>query len=149
MLGHHRQHDDFEALAASRHPFETYLLALAFVSGVPLLFGEVTSQSIERALPSPLVAAWGAILMLGSAIALVGMYWRGALLTGFVMERAGLVGVGGAALIYSASLVVEAGIGGTYAACITVGFGVACFAQARRISRRLARLMEGARHDVC
>lgn len=134
----------FEYLAASRHPFETYLLALALVSGIPLMFGRANSASVAATLPDALVVVWGTMLVVGSGTALVGTYWRGSLLTGVVLERTGLVGVGGAAIVYSLATVLAVGIGATFSACLTVGFGLACFAQAHRISRRINRLMARA-----
>lgn len=139
-------------LAASRHPFETYLLALAFVSGLPLIFGQRNSGSIEATLPPLLVDAWGAMLVLGSALALLGLYWRGHEFTALVLERSGLVGVGGAAAVYATSVVLGVGLDGLFSACIIGAFAGACFAQARRISRRIMLLFSppplyGRRHD--
>lgn len=130
-----------DPLEASRHPFETYLLALAAVSGVPLLFGQTNSSTIEHGLPPLVVTGWGAMLLVGSTIALVGLYWRGRASTALLMERAGLHGVGGAALVYAVVLLVGTGWSGAFAACITGGFGVACFAQARRIVRRIKAVL--------
>ncbi len=127
-----------DPLEASRHPFETYLLVLAAVSGIPLAFGEPNSASIEATLPPLLVTGWGVMLVAGSLLALLGLYWRGHSGTGLLMERAGLVGVGGASLVYAGATILAApGWSGAFAAAITSGFGVACFAQARRISTRI------------
>ena len=123
-------------LEASRHPFETYLLTLAAVSGLPLLFGKPNSGSIEESLPPFMVGVWGAMLVFGSVLALVGLYWRGRVVTGLLMERSGLVGVGGSSLIYAVVLIPN-GLQGVYAGCITGAFGLACFRQAHRISQRL------------
>lgn len=133
------RHDD--ELAASRHPFETYLLVLAALSGIPLLFGAPNSASVEAALPPLLVAVWGAMLVVGSTMALVGTYWRGRLMTSYVLERTGLVGVGGASVVYALCAVMGAGLDAAFSACLTVGFGVACFAQAHRISRRVGAIL--------
>lgn len=127
-----------DPLEASRHPFETYLLLLAAVSGVPLMFGKPNSASIAATLPHTLVVGWGVMLVIGSTLALIGLYWRGRSSTGLVLERAGLIGVGGASVVYASSVMLSApGFTGSFAASITVGFGVACFVQARRISARL------------
>lgn len=136
-----------DPLAASRHPFETYLLALAVVSGIPLLFGRPNSGSIAATLPPYLVTGWGAVLVLGSSLALIGSFWRGRSATGLVMERTGLVGTGGASMVYAASVMVTAaGWTGLFAACITAGFGLACFAQARRISTRIRAAINQVDH---
>lgn len=140
-----------DPLVASRHPFETYLLALSAVSGIPLLFGEPTSGTIDDALPPAMVLLWGSMLVFGSIIALVGLYWRGLSTTGLVLERAGLVGVGGASLIYSTAILLTVGLEGLFSGCIISAFGLACFTQARRISFRLHDLMlqvNQAREDL-
>lgn len=126
-----------DPLAASRHPFEVYLLALAAVSGVPLLFGQSNSDAVHAALPPLVVNVWGAMLVFGSCLALLGLFWRGHSGTGLLMERSGLVGVGGAAMVYAAIVVGTVGTGGLFSSCITAGFGAACFAQAHRISERI------------
>lgn len=127
-----------DELDASRHPFETYLLALAAVSGIPLVFGKPNSGSMAETLPVAVSVAWGVILLAGSLMALAGTYWRGRRITGLVLERAGLVGVGGAALVFAFVAVLANGLDAAFSACITAGFGAACFAQARRISVRVA-----------
>jgi hypothetical protein len=132
--------EEHDTLSASRHPFQTYLLALAVVSGIPLLFGRVNSGTIQESMSPLLVLAWGVMLVFGSLLALVGTYWRGHVLTGYVLERAGLTGVGGAAFVYAITALLDVGVRATFSSCITAGFGIACFAQARRISRRLSGL---------
>lgn len=137
--------EHIDPLAASRHPFETYLLALAAISGLPLIIGEPTSGTIDEALPYPLVLVWGLMLLVGSTIALVGLYWRGRSATGLVLERAGLIGVGGASLVYATALVILVQFEGAFSSCITAGFGLACFTQARRISMRIQMVLDQMR----
>lgn len=129
--------DLVDPLEASRHPFEVYLLVLAACSGVPLLFGEPNSGSINEAMPPLVVNMWGAMLVFGSVLALLGLYWRGRKVTGLLMERTGLVGVGGAALIFAVVAFSTVGVTATFSACITGGFGAACFTQAHRIGQRV------------
>lgn len=135
-----------DPLDASRHPFETYLLVLAAVSGLPLLFGRANSGSMAAAMPELAVLAWGAMLVLGSTLALIGLYWRGMSATGLLLERAGLIGVGGAAIIFSAVALASIGLDASFSACITAGFGAACFAQARRIAHRIRMVLNRISH---
>lgn len=131
-----------DPLAASRHPFEVYLLALSAVSGVPLLFGEPNSGTIDAELPREVVAAWGAMLIAGSTLALVGLFWRGGrAASGLLMERTGLIGVGGASLVYAATALFSVGTDAAFSGCITAGFGAACFTQARRIGLRIRAVL--------
>lgn len=89
-----------DPLRAGRHPFQTYLLTLGFVSGLPYLFGEATAQAIEDHLPAPLALAWGLSLVFGTALALVGAHWRGAYDIALTLERAGLYVTGFAGVGY-------------------------------------------------
>ncbi len=131
-----------DPLAASRHPFEVYLLALSGVSGVPLLLGEPNSGTIEAELPKMVVNLWGAMLLLGSTLALIGLFWRGGrAASGLLMERTGLVGVGGASIVYAATALVSVGLDAAFSGCITAGFGAACFTQARRIGLRIRAVL--------
>ncbi len=136
-----------DPLEASRHPFETYLLALAAVSSIPRLFGASNSDAVESALHPAIVYMWSVMLLAGSVLALVGLFWPGRSATGLILERTGLVGVGGAAMIYSTAVIIAAGLGGAFSFCIIAGFGLACFSQARRINKRIHFVMSVVDHS--
>lgn len=89
-----------DPLQAGRHPFQTYLLALCFISGLPYFFGQATAEAVENRLPVYVALAWGVLLVVGSALALVGSHWRGGYDTALTMERAGLYITGVDGLVY-------------------------------------------------
>jgi hypothetical protein len=128
---------------AGRHPFQTYLLALACVASVPPLFSEPTAGSIEALLPPEVAIIWSALLLVGCAVALVGVYWpvrqpldAHSYVTSLFLERVGLAIVWPSALVYSGVVVLFTGWSGMFAAAIIAGFGWA----ARRRMRDVAKV---------
>lgn len=129
-----------DPLHAGRHPFQTFLLALCVVSGVPLVFGENTASSIAALLPHWMGASWGISLSLGAAIALAGSYWpRRNYATALTLERVGLVIVGPAAVVYALVILIYGGMGGATAALITLAFGASAIKRARDIGKVIHR----------
>jgi hypothetical protein len=116
-----------DPLHAGRHPFQTFLLALCVVSGIPQLFGRTTAESVEAQLPLWLVTAWGGCLVVGAILGLVGAHvWRRDYATALTLERVGLYLAGAAAVVYSILVARYAGISGALAGSIILAFGLAC-----------------------
>lgn len=130
-----------------RHPFQRYLLIVAIVGSVPLLFGEPTSGSIEASLPPAVVLGWGVILTLGCATTLVGIYWPlrepitpRSFVTALFLERIGLALVWPTALVYAGIIVLVTGFSGMLVASLVAGFGWA----SRRRMKDTARVFRRA-----
>ena len=124
-----------DPLKAGRHPFQTYLLLLSVISGVPLLFGEPAADSIEYALPPWLVYYWAASLSGGALLALSGSFLpRRNYATSLTMERSGLYLTGAAAVVYGLCILYFRGQGSLVAAAITLGFGLSCLRRASDIA---------------
>lgn len=130
-----------DPLRAGRHPFQTYLLALCVVSGAPMAAGQVTANSLEKELPELLVVAWGAMLVVGAVLALVGSYARVSYEWSLTLERVGLWSTGVAAVVYGAIILFSGSWGGFVAACIILGFGAACIRRARDIGHIFQRAL--------
>ena len=128
-----------DPLRAGRHPFQIYMLALAFVSGLPLLFGQTVAESVEKQVPVWMAFVWGAFLVFRSAIALVGSTWRGNYANDLPVERVGLDLVGAAAMIYGVAIFTYRGSEALLSAAIIFGFGVSCIRRARDIHRIFRR----------
>lgn len=129
-----------DPLHAGRHPFQTFLLALCVVSGIPLVAGLDTSSSVAVLLPSWMAEMWGWSLVLGAAIALTGSYWpRRSYATALTLERVGLVIVGPAAIVYAGVLLLYGWPGSLVAGLITFAFGASCIARARDIGKVIHR----------
>ena len=135
-----------------RDPFETLLLGLSVLASVPLLRGDAGSALLERELDNATVIAWGLALLIGSVLALAGSYWHGHAYAALVVERGGLVLVGGAAAVYA--LVVLATVddrgGVAYLTCVQAAYALACGWRCKQITSRLQwiRAMVGNYDDA-
>lgn len=126
------------------NPFEVFLLCLSLVSSFGLIQGNSGSAVLDQYLSDAAVTLWGAALMIGSALALTGVWcYRSArqLVAGLYLERAGLVLVGAAATIYSIVLLHSAGgvAGIRWAVCVQVAYASACFFRAWQDHRAIGR----------
>jgi hypothetical protein len=129
-----------DPLHAGRHPFQTFLLGLCVISGVPLAFGERTASSISALLPGWMAVGWGVSLSLGALVALVGSYWpRTSYATALTLERVGLVIVGPAAVVYACVIFIYGGWGGATAGLITLAFGASALQRAHDIGKVIHR----------
>lgn len=132
-----------DPLRAGRHPFQTYLLALCVVTGIPQLLGQDTSQSVEEVTPAVVSYGWALALVVGSAAALAGSYWPWrSYATALTLERAGLAVTGYAALIYAAAIVGTTGISRGVAAGIILAFGASCLRRSRDIGHVFRRAID-------
>jgi hypothetical protein len=133
------------------------MLALGFVSGVPLLWGAPPPRTAQQLLSPALVHLWGYTLVLGCLVALLGVTWTwwGWLgrwfsrfcptdATGLLIEQLGVLAVGVGAVIYGVGIVVAAAPGSGLPAGIVLGFGAACFWRWGQIQRlvRVAATIE-------
>lgn len=138
-----------DPLKAGRHPFQTYLLLLCVVSGLPLLFGEPAADSIEAALPPWLVYYWAASLSGGALLALAGSFLvRNNYANALTAERAGLYFAGAAGVVYGAAIFIGRGQGALVAAAITLGFGLSCLRRASDIALIFKRALDSDPPDV-
>jgi hypothetical protein len=113
------------------------LFAALFIS-VSRLIAQ-NSGTIERTLPPGLIVAWYAMLAIGSFVALSGVFWREPL-AGLLIERAGLLFLIAATVIYSFALLYAAGFRGAAAASFVVAFAAASSIRAIDIGRILVRI---------
>jgi hypothetical protein len=125
-------------LRSGRSPFELFLLAACVLSGLAGLIAPTsTSSALARLLPTWVVIAWSAGLVIGGAVAIAGVLMRG--LTALLVERIGLVGLAGFSVLYSAVIVAEVGIRATFTALFVVAFAGACVGRFWQISQDLRR----------
>ena len=120
-----------DPLRAGKHPFQIYLLTLCVITGLPVVLGIATPASIEESLPEWLVFLWSLCLLIGSAVALIGVYWPRSLATALTTERIGLALVGTAALVYGPFVWFRLGLDGLLAGAIIMAFGGSCIKRAR------------------
>ena len=136
------------ARLSDRHPFEVYLLALTLLAAVPASFGVAPAPATIRVQLDPTAARlWAIALMVGAAVALVGLCWKrprqGLSVTGLGLEQVGLTFVGAATVFYAACAFLAAGTPALIPLGTVLAFGVASFRQAWKIHRILKALQEG------
>lgn len=131
-------------LHAGRHPFQTFILSLCVISGLPLLFKQIPASSVEAFLPEWVAVTWGCALTIGAVLALVGAYWpeKWNYATALTLERIGLDIVGPAALLYSVVIFAFRGYGSAVAAAIVFGFAISCLIRAGDIGVIIQRAIK-------
>lgn len=137
----------FGAWPPAWNPFEVFLLGLSVFSSVGLLRGNSGSQVLDERLNALNVALWGMCLLLGSLLALAGVWCyrrTSTLLPGLYLERAGLVLVGSAAAIYSGVVFFNAADvdGVRWTVCIQMAYALACFTRAWQDHRAITRTFQ-------
>lgn len=125
-------------LRSGKNPFELFMLAWATLAGlVGLLVPESQSSAVVRLLPGWATVAWYGGLAIGGAVSLTGVWLPG--LTSLLVERVGLIALGGFSLLYSAGVVVVAGARGMTTVLIVGAFAGACWWRFGAIWRDLHR----------
>jgi ABC-type Fe3+ transport system permease subunit len=61
-------------------------------------------RSLERLLNGPMLAVWSTMLIVGSALTLIGIAWRGRYTTALAVEKIGLIFHAGACVVYAIGL---------------------------------------------
>jgi hypothetical protein len=112
------------------------LLGLITVSGIPLALG-ISQSAITRAMGTPYTNFWGIFLFLGGLLSLIGIYWPKDPITGMIIERAGVVALGGASFIWSFLVIWRVQLNGLFSATLTFALALACWAQWRWINKNV------------
>lgn len=86
-----------------RNPFEVLILVWAVFTGASLLFGAPVPGSVQALLPRWVVITWYTLLCIGGLVGLVGV-WLGDVIASLLVERAGMMFIAPAGLLYAAAL---------------------------------------------
>lgn len=124
--------------AAARHPLDpraVYVLGLATVAGVVLLFTGAEPGSIEALLPKWGVALWAMALVGGSVLTLIGMSRQ--TVDGVITEQVGSVATGVACVMYASAMILVGGMHALLPASFVLGFGAACFVRWGQLQKLL------------
>ena len=121
---------------------EVTLNLWAAVMGVMYVIGAPPPTSLAAALPGGWRIAWAAGLAVGGALALVGSYWLSDVERGLELERAGLVTLIGALLVYVFAVVAAVGWPGLMAGGITSAWVWANGMRAVQITRDLLHIRQ-------
>lgn len=127
-----------------RNPFHIFMMVLVFLASIPALAGNAGSASLDQRLDDITVQLWGCALLLGSLLDLIGLMMpRRHRMLGLLIERSGLILVGGGAVIYAGVIYVNASelSDVRFTAALHLGFGLACVWRAIQVTsaRRWAR----------
>ena len=124
----------------NRSPFQLYLIGLITISGIGLMMG-LSDNPINKAM-GPYSIAWGGFLFIGGFFNLLGIYWPKNPVTGMLIERSGLVALGGASLLWSVLIVWKVQLTGLFSATLTFALFLACLAQWRWINKNVSEIMK-------
>ncbi|MGI5155835.1 hypothetical protein [Microbispora sp. CA-102843] len=128
------------------HPFELLVGLMAIVGGAASALGVISSTSIYASLPLPVVRAWGALQFVAGTLMVTGILLRYTrrerLLTGWRIERAGLLPLAATAIVYATVVLAYAGTRAIYPAGIYIAAAIACASRARTVAR-LERVVRG------
>lgn len=124
----------------NRSPFQLYLLGLITVAGLLISVG-LSDNPIYAAMGWYSVV-WGIFLTAGGFLSLLGIYWPRNPITGMLIERSGLVALGGASLIWSILVVWRVQLDGVISAFLTLALFLACRAQWKWINKNVNTIIK-------
>lgn len=113
---------------AARYPADprvVFILALSVFGGLGALALNAAPESLEAVLPSWAVVTWGILLVLGSALALIGILIKTNI--GVLIEQVGSVIVGVTTVYYSTIAILLVGADALQNIGIILAWGLACF----------------------
>lgn len=122
-----------------RNPFEVFLLAWCAVAGGLLAFGTPQPGSLQALLPQWMVTTWYILLCIGGLVGLVGVWQRKAILS-LLVERAAMLVVSPAGLLYSVALFSLGGARAILSGGFVMAFAAAAFVRFVRIQLHLKRI---------
>lgn len=125
----------------TRSPFQIYLVALVILGGFGIITG-VNRNMIINAMGEPYATYWGLFLTVGGLLILMGIYWPRDKFTGMLVERTGLVALGGASAIWSVLVIWKTQTNGLFSALLTLGLFLACLRQWRWIDKNVHKVIK-------
>lgn len=93
---------------------------------------------------NPYNVIWGLFLTIGGFLCLLGIYWPKSPITGMLVERSGLVALGGASFIWSILVVWKVHTNGLFSALLTFALFLACLAQWRWINKNVGKIIKAS-----
>jgi hypothetical protein len=126
-----------DARLMGRHPFQILIMFMLLLISIPVLLG-VTQRpgSIAAILPPPAGLIWSITLTVGTALALVGVFWRDRA-RGLILEQLGLGFVGLASSVYGVAILLSRQDGAAVAIALIFGLAGASFWRYCQIQRLL------------
>jgi hypothetical protein len=129
-----------------RSPNHSFLIGLVGLTGLLISLG-VSDNRVIIAMGEPYATIWGICLTLGAIITLTGTYWRGTVLSGFLVERSGLILLSSGCFLWAILILSRLHLDGLFSAVLTFGFGSTCYLQMRWINKNLDRVMKAISNE--
>lgn len=124
-----------------RSPWQLYLLIMITASGAALML-DISQNAVTDAMGHPYTSVWGFFLTIGGFLSLLGIYWPKDPITGMLIERTGLVALGGASLIWSVLVIWRVHLNGLFSATLTLGLFLASCAQWFWINKNVNKVIK-------
>jgi hypothetical protein len=128
--------------------FKLFIAFLCMTSGIPLIINAVSApQVLLVALSTNGVRFWGATLGLGGFLVVFGIFMRHIkarrrYVEGLLIESAGLLSLGPAALVVACLALYVVGTKALFTACLYVAFTLACAARFWAVQVTVKRMRE-------
>lgn len=129
-----------------RSPNHSFLIGLVGLTGFLISIG-VSDNRIIIAMGEPYSTIWGTYLTLGSIITLVGVYWRRNVITGFLVERSGLILLSSGSFLWAVLILYKLHLEGLFSVVLTLGFSSTCYIQIRWLNKNLDRIMKAITNE--
>lgn len=126
-------------IANGKNPFQLALLAATTIIAALWLFG-AESPSLAGLLPGWTLIAWSLVCLLGTLVAQIGIWWRGWLTTGLLIEAAGMIAFGMALAVYAVALFAFTGTKALGAGALTIAIAVGAVWRALQIRRDVRKV---------
>lgn len=125
-----------------RNPYEVWLLAALFLSALLSLIGATPeSNAMVRALPRFSLLLWYIQVFTGTAVALIGIYWKQPTL-GRTIQIAGHLWVGSGAFIYACVLFYYNGPPATMNVLIVASVTLAALIKVFQLRRQIRQILQ-------
>lgn len=128
--------DPLTGVPPSRHPFQFWVLCACVLGGAASAFDFGRPNSLDEFLPHYIVLVWGWTLMIGGLIGLAAAWWPDRI-TGLLLERIALWGIGGITAVYGAVLLKVLGHTASVSAFFCISIAMASFWRIRHVNREL------------
>lgn len=125
-----------------RDPFEICLVPSFAAAFLLLLITDSYPKTIQASLSTLFQLIWLGVYLIGSVLALLGIFWRRDSATGLVLEQVGMVGIAGGSLIYLVALIVTAPSAGLVIIACLVAITSASVWRYAQIQRAITRGIE-------
>lgn len=129
-----------------RSPNHSFLIGLVGLTGLLISLG-VSDNRVIIAMGEPYATIWGIFLTLGAIITLVGTYWRGEVITGFLVERSGLILLSSGCFLWAILILFRIHLDGLFSAVLTFGFASTCYMQMRWINKNLDKVLKAISNE--